>query len=166
VQRCRGLLDADPALLRDAAEAYRRVRRPLQLAQTLEDMAVLLAAGEDRAAARGAYVEATEIYSRLGADWDLRRANARLRAFGVRSRRGSSRRDAPTSGWAALSPAEVRIARLVADGRSNPDIAVELLLSRRTIETHVSHILAKLDARSRVDIARQAAAQPASASSA
>ena len=165
-QRCRGLLDADPALLRDSAEAYRRVRRPLQLAQTLEDMAVLLAGGEDRAAARGAYVEATEIYRRLGADWDLRRADARLRAFGIRSRRSPSRRDAPTSGWAALSPAEARIARLVADGRSNPDIAAELLLSRSTIETHVSHILTKLGARSRVDIARQAAAQPASASSA
>ena len=166
VQRCRGLLDADPALLRGAAEAYRRVGRPLQLAQTLEDMAVLLARSEDRAAARGAYLEATEIYSRLGAGWDLRRADARLRPFGIRSRRSPSRRDAPTSGWAALSPAETRIARLVADGRSNPDIAAELLVSRSTIETHVSRILAKLGARSRVDIARQAAAQPAIASSA
>jgi DNA-binding NarL/FixJ family response regulator len=45
-------------------------------------------------------------------------------------------------------------------------MAAELLLSRRTIETHVSHILVKLGARSRVDIAREAAAQPASASSA
>ena len=76
-----------------------------------------------------------------------------------------SRRDGPTSGWAALSPAEARIARLVADGRSNPDIAAELLVSRRTIETHVSHILAKLGARSRVDIARQAG-HPTSACSA
>jgi DNA-binding NarL/FixJ family response regulator len=44
--------------------------------------------------------------------------------------------------------------------------AAELLLSRRTIETHVSHILVKLDARARVDIARQAAAQLAGVSSA
>ncbi len=129
-------------------------------------MAVLLAGGEDRAAARAAYLEATEIYGRLGADWDLRRAGARLRPFGVRTRRSPSRRDGPTSGWAALSPAEARIAGLVADGRSNPDIAAELLVSRRTIETHVSHILAKIGARSRVDIARQAAAAQPAASSA
>ena len=127
-------------------------------------MAVLLAGGDDRAAARAAYLGATEIYRRLGADWDLRRADARLRSFGVRTRRSPNRRDGPTSGWAALSPAEARIARLVADGRSNPDIAAELLVARRTIETHVSHILAKIGARSRVDIARQAAAQPAASS--
>jgi DNA-binding NarL/FixJ family response regulator len=96
----------------------------------------------------------------------LSRLVLRSRPLGIRSRRGSSRRDTPTNGRAALSPAEVRIARLVAEGRSNPDMAAELLLSRRTIETHVSHILVKLDARSRVDIARQAAAQPAGVSSA
>ena len=165
-QRCRGLLDADPAALREPAETYRRIGRPLQHAQTLEDMAVLLAESGNRAAARDAYLEATEIYRRLGADWDLRRGDARLRPFGVRGGRSPSRRDKPTSGWAALSPAEVRIARLVANGRSNPEIAAELMLSRRTVETHVSHILVKLGARSRVDIAREAAAQPANASSA
>jgi hypothetical protein len=45
----------------------------------------------------------------------------------------------------------------VAAGNANPDIAAELFLSRRTVEGHVSHILTKLDARSRVDIARLAA---------
>ena len=47
------------------------------------------------------------------------------------------------------------IAELVAKGRSNPDIAAELLLSRRTVQSHVSHILAKLNAKSRVEIARE-----------
>jgi DNA-binding NarL/FixJ family response regulator len=46
------------------------------------------------------------------------------------------------------------IAHLIASGAPNPDIATRLFLSRRTVETHVSHILAKLDANSRVDIAR------------
>jgi len=40
-------------------------------------------------------------------------------------------------------------------GRSNPDIAAELLLSRRTIQTHVTHILTKLGYRSRIEIARE-----------
>jgi DNA-binding CsgD family transcriptional regulator len=57
-------------------------------------------------------------------------------------------------GWQALSPTEAKIAALVADGRSNPDIAAELLLSRSTVQTHVSHILGKLGARSRAEIVR------------
>jgi DNA-binding NarL/FixJ family response regulator len=58
-------------------------------------------------------------------------------------------------GWAALTPTEVKIAELVAEGRSNTDVATELFLSRRTVQSHVSHILAKLGAHSRVDIARE-----------
>lgn len=46
-------------------------------------------------------------------------------------------------------------AKLVADGLSNPDIAALLVLSRRTVQTHISHILVKLRVRSRVDIARE-----------
>ncbi len=56
------------------------------------------------------------------------------------------------------------MAALVAQGRSNPDIAAELLLSRRTVQTHVSNILTKLGFGSRIEIAREAdrhaAAQP------
>ena len=43
----------------------------------------------------------------------------------------------------------------MAEGRSNPDIAAELLLSRRTVQTHVSHILTKLGYSSRIEIARE-----------
>jgi DNA-binding NarL/FixJ family response regulator len=89
----------------------------------------------------------------LGAALDLRRADARLRVAGIRRGR-AGRRGAPVSGWAALTPTEQLIARLVADGRSNPDIAAELVLSRSTVQTHVSHILAKLGAQSRAGIVR------------
>ncbi len=55
----------------------------------------------------------------------------------------------------------------MARGRSNPDVATELFLSRNTVQTHVSHILAKLGARSRAEIISEVlhhpARQPASA---
>ena len=50
-----------------------------------------------------------------------------------------------------------KIAAFVEEGLSNPEIAAKLLLSRRTVATHVSHILKKLDVNSRTDIAREAA---------
>ena len=45
------------------------------------------------------------------------------------------------------------MAELVAEGLSNPDIAARLHISRRTVETHVAHILAKIGGRSRMEIA-------------
>lgn len=96
-------------------------------------------------------------YTRLGAQWHVRRASERLRAQGVRLV-PRTRRARPDVGWAALTPTEVRVAHLVAQGLSNPDIAASLFLSRNTVQTHVSHILAKLEAPSRVEIIRLAAA--------
>ena len=61
------------------------------------------------------------------------------------------------SGWDSLTPAETKIAALVEGGLSNPEIAAKLFLSRRTVASHVSHILKKLDVHSRTDIAREAA---------
>jgi DNA-binding NarL/FixJ family response regulator len=61
------------------------------------------------------------------------------------------------TGWEALTATEQRVAALVADGLSNPDIATVLFLSRRTVQTHVSHIIAKLGVRSRVEVAVQSA---------
>jgi DNA-binding CsgD family transcriptional regulator len=67
-----------------------------------------------------------------------------------------------SGGWEALTPAETKIAYLVAEGQSNPDIAAVLWLSRNTVQSHVSHILAKLGARSRMEIAREVLQHPAS----
>jgi len=58
-------------------------------------------------------------------------------------------------GWASLTPAELQIAALVEEGLSNPAIAGRLVLSRRTVATHVSSILKKLDVHSRTEIARE-----------
>src|SRR6266511_2546893 len=89
----------------------------------------------------------------IGAAWDIGRAEARLRRYGIRRGSRTLHRRA-TTGWEALTPTERRVAELVAQGLSNPDIAAELFLSRNTVQTHVSHILAKLELRSRIELIR------------
>lgn len=159
---CRGLLDGDPGPLLAAAATYDSAGRPFDRAQALEDAAVLLAGRGDLAAARRALTDAVRLYRALGAAWDVSRADARLRRYGIQRGRsgGAVRRLKPVKGWDALTPTETKIAYLVAEGRTNPEIAAELFLSRNTVQTHVSHILAKLGARSRAEIIRQALRQP------
>jgi DNA-binding NarL/FixJ family response regulator len=116
-------------------------------------VAVLHAGQGNIDAARDAYNRAADLYTGLDASWDLDRLDARMRAYNIRRGvRGPRRR--PSTGWAALTPTEIRIAHLVAAGKSNPDIAAWLYLSRRTVETHVTHILTKLGSRSRLEVAR------------
>jgi DNA-binding NarL/FixJ family response regulator len=156
-EHCRGLAVADPALLVAAADRYHQAGLPLFRGQALENAAMHSARRGDTAAAHAAHMAAIEVYTQLGAAWDILRADSRLRTLGIRrGSRGPRRRAA--SGWVALTPIELKVAELVAEGRSNPDIAAELLLSRRTVQSHVSHILAKLGGRSRLDIARSAVA--------
>jgi DNA-binding CsgD family transcriptional regulator/tetratricopeptide (TPR) repeat protein len=155
-QECRGLMTADPAPVLAAADIFDRIDAPLHRAHALENAGVLLARRGDPAAARAASTGAIEIYTGLGAGWDIRRLNTRLREFGIRHGFRGRRSQRPATGWAALTPTELKIAELIATGRSNPDIATALWLSRRTVQSHVSNILTKLDARSRVEIARAA----------
>jgi DNA-binding CsgD family transcriptional regulator/tetratricopeptide (TPR) repeat protein len=156
---CRGLLAGDPEPVLSAAGSFAEAGRPLERAQALEDAAVLAAAGDDLLAARRSLTEATLVYQSVGAQWDAQRAAARLRPYGVRRGRPSSRQR-PATGWEALTPTELKVAYLVAAGRSNPDIAAELFLSRNTVQTHVAHILAKLGARSRAEILSAVARHP------
>jgi DNA-binding CsgD family transcriptional regulator len=156
VEHCQGLLDGDPAAVRTAAEMFQSFEYPLFSAQALENAAVLYAEQGDDMEARAAHRQAVGIYSGLGAVWDIRRADARLRLHGIR--RGTQRtRPRPVTGWESLTPTEQKIAHLVAGGQSNPDIAAQMFLSRHTVQTHVSHILTKLNAKSRAEIAREAA---------
>lgn len=153
-----GLLEADPAPLLTAADYYAASSRPLQRANALEDAAELLARQGRPADARRRLDEAAAVYTGLGAGWGLRRAQARLRAAGLRlGARGP--RPRASSGWQSLTPTELRVAQGIVDGGTNPEIAAELMLSTRTVQTHVSHILAKLSFRSRVEIAAEAARQ-------
>ncbi|ONI83173.1 hypothetical protein ALI144C_16875 [Actinosynnema sp. ALI-1.44] len=81
--RCRGLIDRAPDELLAAARHYREVGRPVELAQTLEDAAVLLAAADRADEARAAHAEAIARYDTFGAVWLVHRATSRLKATGV-----------------------------------------------------------------------------------
>jgi DNA-binding CsgD family transcriptional regulator len=153
---CGGLLDHDAARLLAAAERYDHVGRPRLRALALEAAAGELIRSGDRGQARSAFTRAVEVYGSLGAAADVARLQACFRAHGIRLGPHAKHRQA-TSGWDSLTPTETKIAGLVEAGLSNPEIAAKLLLSRRTIATHVSHILKKLDVHSRTDIAREAA---------
>jgi DNA-binding CsgD family transcriptional regulator len=152
---CRGLIDRDPAPLLRAAEHYRSAGRPLPRAQALEAAGVAMAERADVKRARAHFTEAFAVYAELGAEWDLARTQAAFRTYGIRRGPHSQHRRS-RQGWGALTPTETKVVGLVARGWSNPQIASHLFLSRRTVQTHVSHILAKLDLHSRIDIAREA----------
>ena len=84
-----------------------------------------------------------EVYEFLGAEADLNRVQAEFRGYGIRRGPHSKHRRAQ-NGWESLTDAELKVAAFVEEGLSNPDIAARLMLSRRTVATHVSHILKKL----------------------
>jgi DNA-binding NarL/FixJ family response regulator len=86
-----------------------------------------------------------------------------MRPLGIRRSRSGRPARTAVHGWEALTPTEAKVAGLVAKGLSNPDIAADLFLSRNTVQTHISHILAKLGVRSRIEVVRQALAQAESA---
>ncbi|WP_410612418.1 helix-turn-helix transcriptional regulator [Amycolatopsis sp. lyj-109] len=158
---CEGMTERDATTLLGAADGYRDAGRPLPRAKALEAAAIAFAEAGDRGSARAAFTRALDLYESLGAHWDVARLRARFRGFGIRRGPTVKHRQA-THGWESLTPTETKIAGLVVEGLSNPQIATRLFLSPRTVATHVSHILAKLGAHSRIDIAREATRNSAS----
>lgn len=66
---------------------------------------------------------------------------------------GRSTDQRPSSGWASLTPAEMRVAELVAEGLTNPEVGERLFISRRTVQAHLSHIYGKLGISNRAELA-------------
>lgn len=104
-------------------------------------------AGHDKEVAVSALESVARRSSDVGATNLEALAQRQLRSLGVRPwRRG------PTAG-SALTEREREIAEMVAAGMTNPEIAAALFLSRKTVERHVSHVLTKLGARNRAEVA-------------
>jgi DNA-binding CsgD family transcriptional regulator len=151
--RARGLLEPDPDALVSAHELMLGTGRTLECARAAEDAAAALN-GDRRAL--DLLARARDAYERAGAIRDLARVDAAQRALGIRRGVGGPRRR-PSSGWEALTETELKVVRLVAERLTNPEIAERMFISRRTVQTHVSHALAKLGVDSRRALAAEAA---------
>jgi len=121
-------------------------------ASATEDLGSLLCA-QDRDAAVAAFDRAMECYDSLGSSWDSARVRSRLRRLGIRRRHWHCT-PRPSSGWASLTGTEEKVARLVAHGHTNRQVAAELFVSPHTVGFHLRQIYRKLAIQSRVDLAR------------
>lgn len=129
------------------AEETERAGFALETVWVRLDLASVL---DDRREAVGQLRMAGACAEERGAVSEQRVAEQRLRALGVRTWR---RQPVQSAGTAVLTTREQEVARLVAAGSSNPEIAATIYLSRRTVERHVSNILAKLGLRNRTELA-------------
>jgi DNA-binding CsgD family transcriptional regulator len=151
----RGLVERDAPQLEVAAGKFKESGRPHESALAAEAAATELGGSGEGERALALLEEAIGTYENLGARRDLARALASVRSLGLtRGRRGARKR--PETGWESLTPSEIEVARLAAEGLTNPQIGERLFISRRTVQTHLSHIFTKLGLSSRVELAAAA----------
>jgi DNA-binding CsgD family transcriptional regulator len=72
------------------------------------------------------------------------------------AQRGRGERRRPASGWGSLTPTEHDVVRLVREGLGNKDIGARLFISPRTVQSHLTHVYAKLGMSSRVQLVQEA----------
>jgi DNA-binding CsgD family transcriptional regulator len=73
------------------------------------------------------------------------------------AQRGRGERKRPSSGWESLTPAERDVVKLVAEGLTNKEVAAQLFISPRTVQSHLAHVFAKLGVSTRTQLAQTAA---------
>jgi DNA-binding CsgD family transcriptional regulator len=134
---------ADTEELRSVAAALEGEWGRLERTRTLIELGGALRAAGDVEAARTELAAARELAFACSSTRLERRAREELLATGARPRRIA------LSGRAALTPAEDRVASLAATGLANPVIAAQLVISRRTVEMHLSNAYRKLGIESR-----------------
>jgi DNA-binding CsgD family transcriptional regulator/TPR repeat protein len=154
------LLDGDAAQAVDhfsrALEMLRPIDVPFERAQIQARAGAALAAVGEREAAVERLTEAYRTASKLGARPLGEEAVRQLVALGEQVERRLGRRAAGQRERAGLTRRELEVVRLVAVGRTNREIGQELFLSARTVEMHVGNVLAKLDCRTRTEVAHKA----------
>jgi len=125
-------------LLRESLAVLRDSPAVLERAHSLAELGAALRRAGQRAAAREPLAEALDLAARCGARPLAARAREELKATGARPRREWR------IGVEALTPSELRIVRLAAEGHSNREIAHELYVTLKTIEGHLSRAYTKL----------------------
>jgi DNA-binding CsgD family transcriptional regulator len=148
--RCRALMmsargdhDAAAAALERAFAAHERIEMPLELARTHLVAGDVARRARRRIEAREHVETARQVFVRLGAAPWAQRADAELARLGAARAVGLD-----------LTAAERRVASLVASGRTNREVAAELYMGLRTVETHLSAVYRKLGVRSRSELIR------------
>jgi DNA-binding CsgD family transcriptional regulator len=152
VHRCRAMLAGDEAEEHFDAAVREHERggapdRPFDRARTQLQYGQWLRRTRRRAAARTQLAAALETFERLGATPWAARAGTELRATGQSVRRP----DEPVA--ARLTPQELQVVRLVAEGGSNSDVAAQLFISPRTVAYHLYKAYPKLGVTARADLA-------------
>jgi DNA-binding CsgD family transcriptional regulator len=147
--------DGDPAeeLYTEALTRLARTRVVPQLARARLLYGEWLRREKRKTDARIQLRSAGEMFAAMGADGFARRAERELAATGERIRTRDIRPVMDLTGQ------EAQVARLAAEGHSNPEIAAQLFLSPRTVEYHLHKIFGKLDISGRGQLARALAAR-------
>jgi DNA-binding CsgD family transcriptional regulator len=141
------------ALLGESVAALDGSPALLERAHSLAELGAALRRDGQRTVARDPLAQALELAARCGARPLAARAREELRAAGARPRRPWR------TGVEALTPSELRVARLAAEGRSNREIACELYVTLKAIEGHLARAYAKLGIEGRSQLARALAAE-------
>ncbi|MEV6695057.1 helix-turn-helix transcriptional regulator [Micromonospora sp. NPDC051196] len=144
-----GILTGDPAALATAVARLRTTTARPALADALFDLG--RSSQVSQAQAIDALDECAALYARLGATGDHDRARQHRSRLGDQNH---SRIQVRLEGVAALTPAEARVAELLAGGATKQQAAAELFVSFHTVDTHLRAIYAKLGIRTRVQLAR------------
>ncbi|WP_199433575.1 helix-turn-helix transcriptional regulator [Qaidamihabitans albus] len=150
--RCQGLLAEEKGAagehFAEAIRLHRSAGAAYDLASTELLYANRLRRERKHREAQDLLREAVQIFEDMDARHWVRRAQQELRACG-HPVRGMSR-----GATGELAPRQLQIAALVADGATNREVAAQLFISPRTVDHHLRNIFAKLDIRSRVELAK------------
>jgi DNA-binding CsgD family transcriptional regulator len=133
-------------LLEEAAETLEGSAARLEHARALVDLGAAIRRSGRRRQAREPLRQALDIGHDLGASAVAERASEELAASGARPRREALK------GRDALTPSELRVALMAADGRTNRKIAEDLFVTVRTVEFHLSRAYDKLEIHSRAEL--------------